>query len=208
MATITLSSPMPSPPENDVVVRLRGGVEHLLNQGQSYAEIQIAALLKESGVARSTFYARFSDKHELLRVLAAGVMQDLVEFDDAWWILPPDATREQTHEALVLMSEAYAAHGALMAAIVEATIYDREMRAQFETLMGGAIEATATYLREGQRAGTVPADLDARRTAHWLTWMLERGFNRLLRGGGGAVRKRRLEAMTDIVWSTAREGAA
>lgn len=199
---------MPPPPEHDVVVRLREGVEQLLDQGQRYAEIQIAALLKESGVARSTFYGHFEDKNELLRVLAAGVMQDLLDFDAAWWTLPPEATKAQTRAALEAMYDAYATHGALMAAIVDATTYDREMRQQFQTLMEVVIKATAAHLREGQRAGTVPADLDVRRTAHWLMWMLERGFRRPLLDRRGAARTRSIEAMTDIVWSTTREGVA
>lgn len=202
---------MSKPPaslQRDVVTRLRAGAERLLEQGQTYAEIQVDALVKEAGVAKSTFYVHFQDKNDLLRVLGGQVMQDLVDFDGAWWALPPDATKEQTHAALTLMYEAYGAHGALMAAIVEAAIYDREMKQQFETLMAGAIDATAAYLREGQRAGTVPSHLDAERTAFWLTWMLERGFNRLLPGRTGAARERSLQAMTHIIWSTARDGAA
>lgn len=195
-------------PQPEVVARLRSAVERLLAAGQTFAEIPIDALVEEGALAKSTFYVYFDDKDELLRVLARQVIEDLVAFDGAWWVLPTDADKAQTGAALVAMSDAYLEHAALMSAIVEASLYDPLMREQFDALMNGAIEATARHLLDGQREGAVPAHLDAERTARWLTWMLERGFSLLLTNAEDPRNAPRLRAMTDIVWSTYRGGPA
>lgn len=181
------------------MTRLRAGVERLLADGQTYAEIQIDTLVQESGVAKSTFYAHLADKGELLRLLGADILADLVSFEDAWWTLPVDAPAEQVRDGVERTFAAFAAHGPLMVAVADAATYDREMREQFRTAIGGAAEATAAFLDDARRAGVAPPGLDVQRTAFWLAWMFERGFAKLLLDDGADARERHLDALTDIV---------
>jgi TetR/AcrR family transcriptional regulator, ethionamide resistance regulator len=204
-----MSAPEPKPhPRPEVIERLGDGVERLLRGGATYEEIKVDDLVKEGGIAKSTFYVYFDDKVGLLRVLAERVMSDLIGFEGAWWMLPPDADEDAIQAAVGAMFAAYRAHGLLLDAVTAAAIYDRGMKAQFAELMTGVVEATADYLRRGQMAGLVPAPLDPDRTGFALTWMLERGFNRLLLGADEASLERRLAAVAEVIWSTCRGGPA
>jgi AcrR family transcriptional regulator len=184
-----------------MVDRLRAGVERLLAEGTTYAEIPIDAVVREGGTAKSTFYAYFADKDALLRRLAAQTMSELVSRKDAWWALPGGATREQTQAALSTMYDAYRVHGPLMRAITEARIYDAKMKAEFDRLTTGVIAATADHLRAGQAAGTVGPGVDVDRVALWLTWTLERAFQVVLPTADGEVLERRLRALNDLIWA-------
>jgi hypothetical protein len=83
-------------------------------------------------------------------------------------------------------------------------VHDPEMREQFASIMDGAIKAAADHLRACQSAGVATPGVDPRPTAFWLIWTLERGFYRLLGVPSAAVRKRRLAAVTDVIWSAYR----
>ena len=139
-----------------------------------------------------------------MRTIAAQIMEELVGYERAWWTLSPEASKAEVHDALTVMYEAYASYGALMPAIVDAAIYDAQMRTQFAALVQGSIDSTAAYIRRGQKAGVIAASVDATRTATWLNWTVERGFNRLLPGADGEARERKLQAMTDVIWRGSR----
>jgi hypothetical protein len=72
--------------------------------------------------------------------------------------------------------------------------------------MNGVVENIAVYLRHGQEAGMVPPELDPDHTAFSLAWMFERGFNLIMLRTDPAGRKRRLDAITEIVWRTCHGG--
>jgi TetR/AcrR family transcriptional regulator, ethionamide resistance regulator len=191
-------------PRSELVEQLRDGVEKLL-EDSTYAEIKVDDLVEEAGLAKSTFYVYFDDKAALLAALAGRVVSDLVAFDGAWWTLEPDATKDEVRAAIGAMFDVYLPHGLLIDAISAAAVYDPAMREQFKQLINGVVANTADHLRRGQEAETVSPGLDPEHTAFSLAWMFERGFNLLmLRDSQG--RKRRLDALTEIVWRTCRGG--
>ncbi len=143
-------------PQAELLDRLSDAVERLLRQGATFEEIKINDLVREGGLAKSTFYVYFADKTALLSALAQRVMSDLVGFDAAWWHLPPSASKHEIALALSAMFEDYRAHGLLLDAITAATVYDQALRTQFGALMGVAVEATAEFLRTSQAAGLTP----------------------------------------------------
>ena len=192
-------------PRSELVDQLRDGVEQLLIDS-TYAEIKIDDLVDQADLAKSTFYVYFDDKADLLSHLADRVISELVAFEGAWWTLPPDASKDQIRDAIAAMFEAYLPHGLLIEAISAAAIYDPGMRDQFKELMNGVVENIAGYLRRGQKAGGVPPDLDSEHTAFSLAWMFERGFNLIMLRTDPAGRKRRLDAITEIVWRTCHGG--
>ena len=197
----TAEQPKPQP---ELLDRLSDGVERLLRQGATFEEIKINDLVREGGLAKSTFYVYFDDKTALLSALAQRVMSDLVGFDAAWWHLPPSAGKHEIALAVAAMFEDYRAHGLLLDAITAATVYDQTLRAQFGALMDVAVNATADFLRASQAAGLTPAELDPDNTAFSLVWMLERGFNRLLIRSAPQELQTRLAAVTEIIWRTIR----
>ncbi|WP_236976982.1 MULTISPECIES: TetR/AcrR family transcriptional regulator [Mycobacterium] len=191
-------------PQAELLDRLSDAVERLLRQGATFEEIKINDLVREGGLAKSTFYVYFADKTALLSALAQRVMSDLVGFDAAWWHLPPSASKHEIALALSAMFEDYRAHGLLLDAITAATVYDQALRTQFGALMGVAVEATAEFLRTSQAAGLTPAELDPTYIAFSLVWMLERGFNRLLVRSTPQELRTRLASLTEIIWWTVR----
>jgi TetR/AcrR family transcriptional regulator, ethionamide resistance regulator len=193
-------------PQPELLDRLSDGVERLLRQGAMFEEIKINDLVREGGLAKSTFYVYFDDKAALLSALARRVMSDLVAFDAAWWHLPPSAGKHEIAIAVAAMFEDYRAHGLLLDAITAATVYDRALRKQFSALMDVAVRATADFLLASQAAGLTPAELDPAHTAFSLVWMLERGFNRLLIRSSPQELQTRLAAVTEIIWRTIRGG--
>ena len=203
-----MTMPKPRAASPDTVAGLRAGVERLLEGGRTYAEISIDDLVAEGGLAKSTFYVYFRDKTELLRTLAAEVMKALIDFEGAWWTLPPEAGKDEIHTGVLRMYQAYHDHGALMAAIVDTTVHDRELREQFASTMDGAVEAAAHHLRACQAVGIAPHGMDPEPTAYWLIWTLERGFYRMYADLKPAARKRRLAAATDIIWHASRRADA
>jgi AcrR family transcriptional regulator len=192
-------------PRSELIDQLRDAVEQLLVDS-TYAEIKIDDLVDQAGFAKSTFYVYFDDKADLLRHLADRVISDLVAFEGAWWTLPPDASKDEIRAAIAAMFEAYLPHGPLIDAISAAAVYDPRMRDQFKELMSGVVENIADYLRQGQAAGVVPADLDPSHTAFSLAWMFERGFNLIMLPADPRSRKRRVDAVTEIVWRTCHGG--
>jgi TetR/AcrR family transcriptional regulator, ethionamide resistance regulator len=188
-------------PRSELVEQLRDAVEQLLVDS-TYAEIKVDDLVDRAGLAKSTFYVYFDDKADLLSHLADRVISELVAFDGAWWTLPPEASKGEIRDAIAAMFEAYLPHGLLIEAISAAAIYDPRMRNQFTELLNGVVENIGGYLQRGQQAGAVPTDLDPEHTAFSLAWMFERGFNLIMLRADPRSRKRKLDAITEIVWRT------
>jgi AcrR family transcriptional regulator len=187
--------------------RLGAAVEAMMAGGESYTELSVERIVTEGGISRATFYVYFEDKSDLLRALAEGFIERILEAASVWWNLPPSATKADLREALGGILEAYVPHKLVMAAVVEVASYDTRL----QELFGGLIERTSAevckHIKRGQRGGYIATDLDARRTAAWLTWMAERGLYQLVAPASGAAHERLLDALCDITWNTLYAGA-
>lgn len=74
------------------------------------------------------------------------------------------------------------------------------MRAWYAERLTIAADDLGAHIAAGQRAGVVPARLHARRTAVWLTWMIERGFSEVLPNAEADEGPALLDALTDVLW--------
>uniref|UniRef100_UPI003568E293 TetR/AcrR family transcriptional regulator n=1 Tax=Paraconexibacter sp. TaxID=2949640 RepID=UPI003568E293 len=144
-------------------------VEELMEDGASFADITVEQLITEAGISRSTFYVYFEDKGVLLLALAEDVVGRLIDAARVWWELPPDGTRADVESALRGIADVYAQHASIWSALVDTSAYDPNVRASFRGVVALAIEGVSRHIREGQKAGTVRAGLDPKRTAAWLT---------------------------------------
>jgi len=190
-----------------VVERLLDVVESYLNAGESYAELSVERLITTAGISRSTFYVYFEDKGTLLLALAEDVVAQLVDSAEAWWDLPADATQGDVEETLGAIIEVYRRHSSMWGALIDASSYDQNVRASFTQVVDRAAKDLARHIRDGQRRGSVRADLDPKRTAQWLTWMTERGHHQLVASATPAEVKKLCKAQTAIVWYTLYEGS-
>jgi hypothetical protein len=88
-----------------------------------------------------------------------------------------------------------------MAAIVDTSTYDEDVRAELHKLIVGGQEELAVQIRAGQKAGTVRKDLDPERTAGWLAWMVEHGLHELVREADDAEANALGDALARILWN-------
>lgn len=181
-------------------------VEPMLEGGETYADLSVERLIKAVDISRSTFYVYFDDKGDLLRAMAQDVTRDLAEAGSGWFELASDATKDDLREALRPLFDTYRRHQTLLGAITEATGYDPRVREQHLVLVEEAVSGLQRQIETQQAAGTTPAELDARRTAMWLTWMHERGLYQMVGQASDAEVALLLDAMADLVWRTLYAG--
>lgn len=177
-------------------------VDARLADGREFAELTVEELIVEVPVARSTFYAYFDDKSALLLALAARAFAELQEAADAWWTGPSPEDRDALAGPLREIAGVYRRHARMWRSVVATSAYDPRVRAAYAALVEGAAGDLDRHVVAAQRAGAVPTDLDARRTARWLTWMIEGGLVQLLATADEHEADRQVDVLTDIVWRT------
>ena len=177
-------------------------VEQQLRSGATYADVNVASVVAEAGISRSTFYAYFVDKTTLLRTWYAEFAQVILDAAQAWWSLDATATKEDVRTALERIMDAYRAHPELMAATHEAIGTDHGVREAVDDAMRRYIDGLRTHIETGQANGFIDPSLPAAETAYWLQWMAERGLHRMVRAESRSSQDRLAEAYTSIVWNT------
>ena len=74
--------------------------EQQLRSGATYADINVADVVAEAGISRSTFYAYFVDKTTLLRTWYAEFTEVILDAAQGWWSLDATATKDEVRAAL------------------------------------------------------------------------------------------------------------
>lgn len=177
-----------------------GVVEKLVEGGAAYADLSVEAIITAGGISRSTFYVYFNDKGDLLVAMAADVIGDLVSTGSSWWDLPADATKADLYAGLRIPIDTYREHRTILGTVVETAAYDPRVREQHQSLINQVVPALAEYIARAQTAGTADPELDAKRTARWLVWMIERGLYQVVGSADDDEVTRELDALTDVIW--------
>lgn len=177
-------------------------VEQQLRSGKTFAEINVADVVAEAGISRSTFYAYFVDKSTLLRIWYDEFTQVVLGAVQAWWSLDGTATSQDVRAALERIMDAYRAHPELLAATHEAIGNDHGVREAVDHAMRRYIDGLRTHIEAGQANGFIDPSLPAAETAYWLQWMAERGLHRMLREEPESSQKLLAEAYAGIVWNS------
>jgi AcrR family transcriptional regulator len=177
-------------------------VEQQLRSGATYADIGVASVVAEAGISRSTFYAYFVDKTNLLRTWYEEFTQVILSAAQAWWSLDGTATKEELRAALERIMDAYRAHPELMAATHEAIGSDHGVREAVDAAMRLYIDGLRAHVEAGQAGGFIDPSLPAAETAYWLQWMAERGLHQMARAQSKPRQDRLADAYASIVWNT------
>ncbi len=192
------------PPREERRARLArhfvAAVEPWLEAGESYADISVERLITTVDISRSTFYVYFDDKGDLLGAMAEDVTRDLAEAGSAWFELSTDATKADLRAALSELFATYRRHQTLLGAITESAAFDQRVRERHLALVDRAVRGLEGHIKEHQVAGAAAPDLDARRTAQWLTWMYERALYQLVGQASAAETRKLLDAATHLIW--------
>jgi|SRR5581483_5446544 AcrR family transcriptional regulator len=189
-----------------ILHKLLSAVEQLSAAGEAYAELSVERLIGTAGVNRSTFYAYFDDKTDLLQALADQVLDHLLAAARHWYQLPADASRADLHHALGRVIDAYTEHHVVMTAMADAAAGSAAISKPYETLMDRSTAALARYIARGQQEGFIDPELDPEASASWLMWMSEGGLGRLIGPASARERSRLHAGLTEIFWSGLRMG--
>lgn len=190
-----------------MLARLRPAINHFLGSGVRFSELTVERIISVAGIARSTFYAYFTDKGDLLGHLAAHAVDQMVDSIVRWSALPPTATKSELAEVFAEMMDRYREHSSVLAAMSETAIYDRVVAEEFRRMMRRATEQLERHVSQGQAAGSVRADLDPVRTVLWLGGLIERGFYLAVYQAPDSEVAAQVTTLTDIVWHILYEGA-
>lgn len=182
--------------------RALGAVENLLASGESsFAQISIDKLVAELGISRATLYSYYQDKNDVLRVLAEGVLHDLVETAAGWLGRDDGLTLDELRAALTATMRVYLEHRTVLTAIVEVASVDDAMRTRYEGMLQDADAALVRHIKLGQRRGFVDRELTARTTGTWLTRMAWAGMRRFLIDDDIATLDRYADALARVIWN-------
>lgn len=187
---------------DELRARVLAVIEQQLQSGATYADVMVADVASEAGISRSTFYAYFVDKTNLLRTWYEEFTRVILDSAQSWWSLDATATKQDVRAALDQIISAYRAHPELMTATHEAIGSDHGVREAVDAAMRTYINGLRVHIEAGQADGFIDPSLPAAETAYWLQWMAERGLHRMARTESASHEEHLADAYTGIVWNT------
>lgn len=155
----------------EVQEAVRGALAELLRD-RPFRDVTVDELARRAGLSRTAFYFYYPDKNAVLKEAISAAAADLYAEADRWWHGegPPETL---VREALEGIAAVYCANAEMLCAAVEATTYDAEFRAFYESLIRRFVEATAEHLQRELDAGRL-RPLEPESIAEALVWMAER----------------------------------
>lgn len=150
-------------------------VKKLLDSGMKYTEISVQKIIVEAQVARSTFYAHFRDKSDLLSRLGRALSKSFFEEAtsdalDMWDALEsPDGLQGITK----LLEESIARHRkhfSVLSAISETAAYDASVHNFYTTDLEEFEERVVRDLKRRQEAGMTDSGVDPMLAGQIIVW--------------------------------------
>ena len=138
-------------------------------------ELNVHAIMKRTGISRTTFYRQFSDPYAAVEQLITRLVAHMAEQSGAW-LREPSAvgSPDQIRPNLIRSASAVRPSARLLLALHDATGLDERLgRMWREQLVQPRIDAVAAAIRRDQAAGVIDATLDADATALALSLMNE-----------------------------------
>jgi AcrR family transcriptional regulator len=141
--------------------QVAAAVERLLSNGASFTELGVRQILDEAGIARSTFYAHYRDKTDLLLRLAGDMRRNAFGIVLAYHVGDHDADGvEGLAKSMLGVIQYYREHALLLRAINEVASYDSVVRDFWNAELARFVDACVATLAAEKAAGRAPADLD------------------------------------------------
>jgi len=187
----------PTPKRAAVQAAVLEATEALLDEGVSYADLNIERIATRAGISRTAFYFYFRDKRELLLRLTEDVVDELYRQGDIWFSGNGDAA-DDLHVALGNIGAIYRENGAVLRAIVQAAATDDEVAVFWHAILNRFVDATTARIEGLQATGRSVVREDARASAFALCWMIERAFNQQLVLGQPLPEDALVDALTGI----------
>jgi AcrR family transcriptional regulator len=159
MASITRGPTRAGTRRTDTAQRVLEAAQRLLAGGASFTELGVQRIADEAGVARSSFYAHFPDKTQLLLTLARRL--SLVAYDaHAGWEPDGEAALPTMVDGFVAVVAHYRANARVMAAVLEVAGYDPDVRALWDDQLAAFRDRVRGWLEAERAAGRCSPQLD------------------------------------------------
>lgn len=189
------------PRKQATVLAFLDATEALLEEGASFADLNVSRIADRAGRTRTAFYAHFEDRRELLLALfetaASEALAAIRPFQEA----AGTSLEEEIARSVAGLFGAFRKHATLLRAVVEAAGYDESIAALWGHVVGRFIESTRKRL--------LAEKVDAKKAAAIaavLVWMTERTcYQQAVRGSTGIDDKAAVAAMCQI-WSSTLAG--
>lgn len=172
-----------------------------------YADLSVEDITAAGGIARSTFYAYFKDRGELLGAMADVILEEIFAEGRNWWDLPDQGGIADLRQALVPPIEARMQHAPILSAVTEGAATDDRLRERQVRLIDKLTHDLAQHIKRAQRARSASPDIDPERTAKWMLWTFDRALYEILTPSTSTAERRKLvDAVTMIIWRTLYAG--
>jgi AcrR family transcriptional regulator len=150
MPSITRGPTRSSTRRTETRQRILDATERLLAAGASFTELGVLHIVGEAGVARSSFYAHFDDKTDLLLALTPRLSAVAHDAHAAWDPADDDAFSAML-DGFTAIVRHYRDHAEVLAAVLEVAGYDARMAARWDAEVAVFRRRTEGWL-EGERA--------------------------------------------------------
>ncbi|MBA4867047.1 TetR/AcrR family transcriptional regulator [Streptomyces sp. PSKA54] len=140
--------------------RILSVIEECLRGGVTYTELSVEQIAQAAGISRSTFYLYFRDKVDVLLRLSGSLKTESYAIAATWRPTGPDGGLDGLARTYEFILRHYREHAALLAAINEVAAYDPLVHEAWTADQDRFIDNLVTVLKEEQRAGRTPADID------------------------------------------------
>lgn len=175
-------------------------VARLLSGGQSFTELGVMRIVDEADIARSSFYANFTGKPDLLLRMSEAATIDLFGFAEQW-MASGELSQEGLEETLMLVIGEYRKHEFTQRAMNEVVTYDPAVFTYWRRRMDQFSGIVIKRLEEDRTAGRLAADLDIPYTAHWIVWGTERSIAQHVAAGNKDDRRLAKSVARATWWS-------
>ncbi|MEU2159939.1 TetR/AcrR family transcriptional regulator [Streptomyces chengbuensis] len=145
--------------------RILAVIEELLRDGVTYTELSVEQIAQAAGISRSTFYLYFRDKVDVLLRLSGSLKSESHAIASAWRPCGPGGGLDGLARTYELIMRHYREHATLLSAINEVAAYDPVVRETWTAEQDRFVEHLVTVLKEEQREGRTPEDVDPRLAA-------------------------------------------
>lgn len=178
---------------------LLDAMERLLAE-RSLRELSLDEIAARAGVSRTAFYFYFANKEAALHALVERSLASIWDTAAAWIFGQEGDPRRSLERAAAGLVRAWAEHGALLTALIDAAAYDENLRGFWRTQMEEFIRECAARIERDRVAGLTREGVDPRGVAEALCWMNERYCYMYLGSDATPAAQRRVKRFVADVW--------
>ena len=187
--------------------RLRLALVTLLDGPAGISDVSVARILEEAGVARSTFYSYYEDKHALVLALGTASLHRLYHSQRAWINHGAGADRAEVVAGMRALLDDFLDDELILMAMIQVAGVDARVREAYRGGVRGYAAALERMMRREIAAGRLSC-VDPRICAETLAWGLERTVTMLVPGAGAEELELIAATLADVMLASLRPARA